>query len=211
MKRLLSILALIFISNVLFAQLPFSIGPKVGVNFSKISQDFVKDVDKYTEKSITGFQGGVFLRIDIRKFYLQPELYYCYKGGILKKNEDKLYMGDPSLNEIKISSLDLPILIGFKFIDKGVVNLRIFAGPVFSFSIDKKIDVTVDGVKFDEPILTEDDLKGGNWGLCFGVGADLTKLTMDIRYEVGVNDISSSSLVMKHMNVFTITLGLKLL
>ena len=210
MKRLLSILALIFISSTIFAQLPFSIGPKVGVNFSKVSQGIEAGVDKYTEKSITGFQGGIFLRINIRKLYLQPELYYCYKGGVLKNNKDPQYLGKSSFNEIKISSLDLPVLIGFKFIDTEVVNLRIFAGPVFSFSIDKKINVNVDGIKMDEPILNSDDLKGGNWGLCFGAGADLTKLTLDIRYEVGVNDISSS-LVLKHMNVFTITLGLKLL
>jgi hypothetical protein len=80
------------------------------------------------------------------------------------------------------------------------------AGPVASFVINKSIT----GENWDEAI-TEDDFKNMNWGLQFGAGVDVLFLTLDIRYDIGLNDVSKLENFSLKNNMFTVGLGWKIL
>jgi hypothetical protein len=201
MKKLILLSASLIIGSVAFAQIPgFSIGPKIGASFSK----YTTDQDQIREEVKNTFYFGAFARLG-KKVYLQPELLFMKRDGKLTDNSTP--EGTPeSQVGLKINTIDLPILLGINVMDLKAANVRVMAGPVASFVINKSIT----GENWDEAI-DEDDFKNMNWGLQFGAGVDVLFLTLDIRYEIGLNDVSKLENFSLKNNMFTVGLGWKIL
>jgi hypothetical protein len=179
MKKIIILMILVFAVSapVTYGQLHLKIGPKVGYDASHLSTN----VDSISSQFKSGFQFGAFVRIG-KKVYLQPELYYTTTGGVF--SESTTYSNWKQ--KIKLGSLDVPILVGVSFINSDLLNVRIHAGPVMSFVVNKTIeDSGVTG-----PI-KDADIKNVNWYLQFGGGVDLWRLTLDVRYQVGLNKVIS--------------------
>lgn len=197
MKKLILLTATLIICSFSYAQIPgFNIGPKVGGTFSK----FTTDQDQIKEELKSSFHFGAFARIG-KKVYLQPELILMKRSGLLRTD---LIAG--SSNSIKITSIDIPILLGVKVIDLKATNVRVMAGPVASLTINKEI--SIDNW---ENTINKDDLRNANWGIQFGAGADLLFLTLDLRYEIGMNDVSKLDGFDLKNNMFIISLGWKII
>jgi hypothetical protein len=194
---LLVFLPAIFTTEKTFAQ--FDLGIKVGFNASKLSANM--DTIKTGFKS--GFQIGAFARIG-KKLYLQPEIYYTTQGGVFSSNK---------LNwkqNIKIGSLDVPVLVGYKLFNTDLVNVRIMAGPEASFVVNKSIE----NGGTDPAPLTSGDFSSVNWSIQAGAGVDVWKLTLDVRYQVGLNNLVKEVQAYKFdskNNVWVISLGFKIL
>ena len=62
------------------------------------------------------------------------------------------------------------------------------------------------------PINSADDLKNSTWSVQMGGGIDVFFVTLDVRYEMGVDNIynGSSDVEMKN-NIFNVSLGIKFL
>jgi hypothetical protein len=62
------------------------------------------------------------------------------------------------------------------------------------------------------PIQSVDDIKNSAWSVQMGAGLDVFFVTLDVRYEMGINNIynGDSDLNMKN-NMFNVSLGFKLL
>jgi len=178
MKKMLIVLTLVS-AGLLFpgkstGQNLVSLGVKVGYNASKLSTDL--DLVKSSFKS--GFQFGAYVRIG-KKLYVQPELYYTTQGGVFTSNTQNWKQN------VKIGSLDVPVLIGYKLINTDLLNLRILAGPVASFVVNKSI--ADDGTSLGP--ITGGDLKSVNWAIDVGAGMDIWRFTFDLRYQIGLNDL----------------------
>jgi len=184
------------------AQLPsFTFGIKGGANFSKLKTTN----DLTDENSIAGYQAGVFARLGGLGVYLQPELYLGSKGNkFIRVNT-----GGSSVEakgKVKFTTLDLPVLVGTK-IGANNLNLRFMAGPVISFIIDE--NTTFDSAYNN--ITDFGNYKNQNWALQAGTGVDLGNLTVDLRYEAGLSNISKNEDYKQKQNLFHLSLGLKLL
>jgi hypothetical protein len=198
MKKTLILLIVLFAALDNFGQ--FSLGPKIGYTTSKLSTD----LNDIKESAKSNFQIGAFFRFG-KKLYLQPEIYYATSGGTLKIESSGLK------ETIKMKNLGIPVLVGFKLIDAKVFNLRVMAGPVANFVLDKTVE-------FDDLIqdpLLGSELKNIAWGMDVGAGVDVLFLTLDIRYEFGLNNIyippaGGESQSIKS-NVFIVSLGFKIL
>jgi len=197
MKKFLILSMLILSSGIIFGQ--FTIGPKVGYNASKLSTD----LDTISSGFKSGFQIGVFVRIG-KKFYVQPELYYTTQGGVFESNTNNWQQ------KVNIGSLDLPLLVGFKMLNAKVVNLRILAGPMASFVVNKSVK---DAGGILGPIENA-DLSTINWAIQLGAGLDVLFMTLDVRYQIGLNniikDINNATINSKN-NVWVVSLGFKIL
>ena len=195
MKKALILLIILFAALDNFGQ--FSIGPKIGYSTSKLSTDF----DTIKESAKNNFQIGAFVRFG-KKLYFQPEISYATSGGTLQLE------GTTVKEEITLKNLYVPFLVGYKLINAKVINLRIMAGPVANFILNK--DVNFDE-SYPNPV-QESDLKNVAWGMDVGAGVDVFFLTLDLRYEFGLNNIYSGadSQTVKS-NVFIVSLGFKLL
>jgi len=188
-----------FISN---AQVPsFTIGPKIGYN----SNSFSVNVDSITNGLKNSFQFGAFARIG-KKVYLQPEVYYTVKGGVLD-DDMGIYR---SRQELTLKTLVVPVIVGAQIITIPGFNLRVMGGPTMSFIINKKIEPPyLDGIW---PIKSTDDLRNSIFGLQMGGGIDVFFMTLDVRYELGLNNIynGSANFSLKN-NAVNVSLGIKLL
>jgi len=190
MKKLTILIVLIVFALAGNAQGFFDLGPKVGFTTSKISTT----VSDYTPQTINNYQFGAFARINFGRIYVQPEVYYNSKGG---EYIDKL--SPTTINSFDLKTVDVPALLGFKIIDQKAVNLRIMAGPVFSFLADKNV----------KGQFTQDNVKNSLFGWQYGAGVDFLFLTLDARMEsYGKNfDPKFDS----KNGTFIISLGIKLL
>ncbi len=198
MKKLLILLA-VFVGFSLTSKAQFSIGPKIGVSVARLSTD----ISDYKTAAKTGISFGAFARFG-DKTYLQPELIYNHKGADLTQNTELGEIG----SEISIKTMDIPVMIGYKIMGLGVGNIRVMGGPVASFIVDDKIEYTLNGI---EQSLDNIKLKNAIWGLQLGAGVDVMMFTLDVRYEIGLNDISDIEGIDLKSNTFQVSLGWKIL
>jgi len=173
MKKLLLVLAAMCIVAVSNAQLPgISFGPKIGVNLAQVTTN----VGSITDQMKTGYDLGFFLRFG-GKCYFQPELLYSSSGvtfsGIIPG-------GSPS--DIKLKSINVPLMFGARLLNLKIVNVRVLGGPIASFIVNK--DVTYNGV-MDQT--KEVSLNNAKWGFQVGAGVDVLMFTLDLRYNVDFN------------------------
>ncbi|MFH1120461.1 MAG: porin family protein [Bacteroidota bacterium] len=200
MKKLLLLSVSLILGVFAHAQIipGFSIGPKIGASFTK----FTTDQNQIKEEMKSTFHFGAFARIG-KKVYFQPELLVMSRKGELKIDQDG------SIGKIKVSSLDVPLLVGFRLVDLKVINVRAMAGPVASMVINKNVQLDEDWN--EEFNFAEDNLKDLNWGFQAGAGVDLLMFTLDLRYELGLNNISDLKAFDLKNNMFTVSLGWKIL
>lgn len=200
MRKGLLVILMLLATGVAYSQ--FSIGPKIGVNVAKLTTDFDEDFQNIQSSSKTGFQFGAFARIG-GKVYLQPEILWSTKGGIVEFTQGALGI---SKYDTKLTAIDIPIFIGYKLIKLPIAgNIRVFGGPIASF-------VTSSSVKADGLELPSmEDYKSTIWSLGLGAGVDVLMITLDVRYEIGLSNVSDAALVTQKSNVFNVSLGWKIL
>jgi hypothetical protein len=200
MKKLIFVLLIIASTSKSHAQ-GFCLGPKIGYNSNTLSNNY----DSIQSGINNSFQIGAFVRIG-SKIYFQPEANYQLVNGTLNKKTASVIQSQG----ITIQSLKIPALVGVKLINRNSVNLRVLAGPALTFLLDKKLDPA----HMDDlwPIQSVDDLKNSIWSVQMGAGLDVLFMTLDIRYEFGVQNIykGSSDFQLKQ-NTFNVSLGVKLL
>lgn len=202
MKKTLLLFAFSVSSAVVLAQ--FSLGVKAGYNASRLSASY----DSVKTQFSNGFHLGAFARIG-KRLYFQPELYYAFQGSVFESTLDKT---DSSYfkQKLTIGTMDVPLLLGFRIINNKKVNLRLMAGAVASFTVNKKL---TDEGGYTDPI-EKTDLNSVNWAIQAGAGADLWLLTLDIRYQAGlsnlIDDVQNWTFNSKN-NVWVVSLGFKIL
>jgi hypothetical protein len=219
MKKLILLSIALIIGSFAMAQMP-NFGLRAGLTTSALSTN---SSATFSSDNQLGYQGGVFVRLNFRKLYVQPELIYNHRSTRLEYKLDPII--DISEGEIGVRSdltigtIDVPILAGFKLFDNKMFNFRIFAGPNISFSTNKKVSyeyTTSDGENIEGDIpegekVSEDDFKSTTWYLQAGAGVDVLFLTFDVRYETGLSDLYNDGNLNFKNNVWVITLGFKIL
>ncbi len=201
MKKVLIVILIVVSGPLANAQGFFSLGPKVGYNSYELSSN--KDSVQASIKN--SFQIGAFMRIG-SKFYIQPEANYQVSESTLNQSFGTVVTSQ----KVTIKSLKVPAIIGFKLINKGAFNFRVMAGPAVTFVLDKQLDPQQMGEFW--PIQSANDLKNSIWSVQMGAGMDILFMTLDVRYEIGIENTynGGSEFKMKN-NLFNVSLGLKLL
>ncbi|MDR2223731.1 MAG: PorT family protein [Flavobacteriaceae bacterium] len=156
------------------AQKPFHIGIKAGANFTEMHSN----IKEYNSKSALGYGLGAMVRLDLAAFYLQSELLFVEKN-VKFKNDSK----EDFNSEMK--HIELPIVLGIKVIDTGVLKVRAFGGGVFNYMVKDNFSTAVVGDAFK-------GFNKANMGYKVGAGVDLGKLTVDLSYDGGFKDISKN-------------------
>jgi len=160
------------------AQKGFQLGIKGGVSFNQIYTD-AGSINKNISQSYdtkTGYLVGVWGRFG-DKLYLQPELLLAQKGGTIDiQNVGKV--------KFSYSNLDVPVLVGFRFLK----IFRVNSGPVATFKIseDQKLkdafkDLTSNG----------NAIKNATFGYQLGVGVKILGINLDLRKVGSLSEISS--------------------
>lgn len=152
-----------------------SVGIKGGANLTALPTQ-----DRFDAEGRTGYLVGVWTRVGVVGWFIQPELYFSSKNAkFIDKNTG-------AENKFRVNGLDLPILVGRRFGDNGLYG-RINTGPVLSFATRNK--QTQDGPY--NPAMLKIKSQGLQWQ--FGGGIDISRLSIDLRYELGLNKIKNGN------------------
>ena len=200
MKKILLTVSFLACVVLTFGQ-TLDFGVKAGFNTSSIAGSLNNVSSSF--KSRSGSNIGIFARLGGSKLYLQPELLYATKNSSF---DATVSLGQTSTNTIKIHTIQIPVLLGYKLLDLKLASIRAFTGPAGSFVTSGSItNINAQEVK--------DNLNSMNWAWQLGAGVDVLKFTLDVRYEMGMNNITKNQIQdyisINKGNIFTISLGFK--
>lgn len=192
MKKLFVSLLFVIFTGSVFAQPVFDLGLKGGVNFSKM----YFDLEDYSSESIIKSHMGAFARVGWNRVFIQPEVYFSGKGGDVTSNLLN------TISSFDYKSVDVPVLFGVKFINGEVFSLHGVAGPVFSG-------------------ITSEDVSGGDmfdrnfyeshyFSMQYGIGMDVLFMTLDARFEQGLDDLYQHTGFNASNRTFMVSLGFKI-
>lgn len=183
------------------AERPYSrkvnFGIKAGFNSSMfLVSDFkIKDVtiDEIQNNYQIGYFGALFMRINKKKHFLQPEVSYN-----ISKCEiafDKLGSQHPDIEpdlasvSTTIHSIDFPLLYGYNIVKEGPYEMSLFAGPKLRYIWSKQNNIKFEN--FDQKDISE-QLYPFNVNVVVGLAVSISRIFFDFRYEQGLNNISKS-------------------
>jgi len=185
MKKLIFIaIASFFLVQTSNAQL-FNYGLKAGIGFSSLKMDDITGIsdgsdvyDLITGDAVMGYHFGLQTRINIAMIMIQPELYFNAGGGTVEQVVDG---GATEILNVKFNRIDIPLLVGVK-----LGPARINVGPVGSFVLSENNDLTE--LEPDFELFTS----AMTWGFQAGLGLDISKLSIDVRYEGSLSALGDS-------------------
>lgn len=160
-----------------FAQTASGFGFKAGLNYNA-NGDYFESVSsnaKHPDRNV-GYHLGVFGKFG-KQVYFKPELVYTSTKS------------DYNDDTFKMQKLDAPMLVGLKVLGP----ISVFGGPSFQYILDtdfKASNLSINKVENDFSV-----------GLNFGIGLNLNKLGIDVRYERGLSNNEATFLGNNGINV----------
>ncbi len=140
-------------------------GFKVGVNMSDVYGDDAEGSDMKL-----GFGGGGFITYHFApQFAIQPEVLYMMKGA-----------KDAAGNKLKLSYIEVPLLLKFTPQTEGNLKPAIFAGPAIALMMGAKAE------DFDVKDMYKSMDLGVAVGAGFGYKMETMTITFDARYTLGM-------------------------
>ncbi len=237
-KTFLLIAALLMMGSTAFAGggLDFGIGPKVGYQTANLS---------YQKEDIkAGFANhftlGLFGRIEIGGFYVQPEALWFKTSNVFDLNTNvhqDVIIGDITIPDggkvdftLNAMNIQVPIFLGYKYeIIDDLIAIRAQVGPTLNFTLPQKtlVSQSVGNIEPTEIDNETFDTKKIAFGMQGGLGVDVfDRLTLDINYNFGITKLFGASLINNtewgqyidtnnisnvHTNMFMVTIGYKFL
>ncbi len=183
-----------------------SIGIKAGFNSTMMFTDELY----YGEQEITDIQNNykvgyistLFVRIPLKnKHFLQPEVSYAISQGSISMSnlrENATILEDNALIKTKISSLEIPLLYGYKFIDSYPYGMSFFLGPKVAWTIKKQSSSEYSGF-YQKGI--KEYIRPLNYSAIIGLGVNISNIFFDFRYEIGCNNITKSVTYDKELTI----------
>jgi hypothetical protein len=202
MNRLLILATILFTITTVYGQDPLNIGIKFGTNRSTMITN-IDDVlnQNILYEDVNNYLVGAFARASIGRLYLQPEVYFNTKGGIIKPyGTSSEIQTNTSFN---YQTIDVPVLAGIKLINRSLINFRIHGGPVFSYITASSLFTEINN--FDS-----NDLNHRYMGWQIGAGIDFWFLTVDARIENSANILNEQSQFQARNRIYLISAGIKL-
>lgn len=175
LKKILPVLVL-FLYQSAQSQV-FEIGARSGLNITdvKVNELFQLTPDSIisyaTDGNRTGFHVGAYTRFKLLGLHVQPELLLTRLNGAFDYEENIMGVPTTLVQEYSATRIDVPVLAGMQ-----LGPLRWFLGPVASLTLSS----TMPNV----------DKETWYYGFQGGVGLDLWRLTLDLRYEGGLTNIT---------------------
>lgn len=176
-----AIISVCFLAFSLMANAQFKLGIRAGLTSSSISAKDLVVPSQYNIETLNnakvGFQFGLVSQIAFSGMFIQPELLLSTAGGEVKVTD--VTSGNASIQDQKFTKVDIPVLVGAK-----MGPLRLGVGPVASIVLHSKSELT-DYKNFD------DKFKTATWGYQLGIGLNVWKLGLDVKYEGNLSAIGN--------------------
>ncbi|MFN7116369.1 MAG: porin family protein, partial [Saprospiraceae bacterium] len=157
-----------------------------------VSQDaFESGVDEFEERSTIGFTAGIFTELPLGDaFSIAPELLWVQKGG---KTEFTNVLGAETERNTRYNYIEVPILAKVKAgnTDGTGVGLFFYGGPFISYALNGNIRTEIGETETETDINFDDtdNTRRVDWGAAFGLGVGIGPMMLDLRYDLGINNL----------------------
>lgn len=174
MRSLSFLLLFVVFGNLQAQNLQFGIQGGVNYNFSgdlkelNVLETSADDI-YHSAKSVTGYHGGVWAKLNFSDFFIKPELLYT-------KFESEFIIDETETLITK--KIDIPVTLGMKILGP----LYVFAGPDFQYILAEDFSVANTEVTYDD----------FTTGLHIGVGLEFDRLALDLRWDKGLAESDAS-------------------
>lgn len=178
----------------------FNFGAKIGFNaaFPIINSLKVDDVEAENVRLQykVGYQASIFCRVNVERFFIQPSFSWSHTEGdihfsIPSPSSPNEPGEDPALalNQVQIrtSSLDLPVLIGYNLVKEGPYGLSLMVGPKLKYNYKERYTTRLTNSSRD---YTNNDNPFG-LNIVGGLSVSIWRLFLDFSYEFGLNRTTS--------------------
>ncbi len=178
MKRILLSLAII-LSGLSTMKAQFAVGLKLGMSSTDIEasdlnvfdQNGIRELSMSIENANYGFLVGGFMRIPIKKFFIQPEVLFNSNSVDYRVTDFRTQGFVDTILREKYQYLDIPLMMGFKY-----GPLRLNGGPVGHIFLGS--DTELNSIQDYGQMF-----KTMEYGWQAGIGLDIWKIALDLRYE----------------------------
>lgn len=165
-------------------------GIKVGFNSAIPDTELKTEYGILTSKTINkvGYTIESFMRINMKRFYLQPEIAYCLtRESIHIQKED---YSDFAIFNVHVKSFDASAICGYNTVKEEQYGLSLFAGCKIKYAY--QIDVSPIGA----PKYTDEEAFY-NIYITTGLGVNISRFFFDFRYDIALmeNDIMVNNLL----------------
>lgn len=204
MKKILLLLSVFFLSMTAHAQKfiqiedkAFNFGAKVGFNstfpvINSLTIDDVEAEDIRLQYKV-GCQASIFCRINIDRFFIQPDLsWYSTEGDILfslpqSESDQTVGIRRSDQLQVKTSSLEMPVMIGYYLVKEGPYALSLVVGPKLKYNYKSRYtthfsEITNEYINDSTPF---------GLGIAAGLGVSIWRLFFEFTYECGLNQVES--------------------
>ena len=139
-----------------------------------------------------GYFASVFMRINFDRHFIQPEISYNVSMGSVSVSNslaNSALLPENALVKTKVTSIDLPILYGYKFIDVHPYGMAFFVGPKVAWSWKQQTENEYSG--FYQQAIRETGYPF-NYSAVAGLGVNVSNVFFDFRYEIGLHNLTRS-------------------
>jgi len=146
-------------------------GSLIYASNGELVEDVTGVIDNKGEGGV-GFNAGIYGNINLGLVYIRPKLVYTQTSSGYNLDADS------SSENFKLSTLDLPVLVGIKIIKP----ISIVLGPAFKYVIDSNME----GLSFED--IESDITVGVNVGVAIIIG----RVGIDLIYDRGFSQNEAS-------------------
>lgn len=187
-KIVLSVFTLLISASSLKSQI--LIIPEVGMNLS----EFSFNLDGYDNSTNVGIQAGALARFGKSAFFQTGVFYSEYSNQIIYKDST----GFTNSDQLKISSILLPLNVGFSLVNTDILKVRLLAGINLAFPI--KVDENAFSIE-------KSDFNSTSVGAAVGFGFDIYRFVFDTNFSFGMNDMLNKDGTTAGLNLYSISIG----
>ena len=176
MKYLVLVATIFFLTLTQLSAQSLGFGVKAGMNFSSLDNKL--DTLYSGTASANGFVGGVWGRASLLGFFVQPEILFSQRKGAFTSRADSSAV----INTL--SYIDIPVMVGYK-----LAFARFNFGPNFQFLMAASQNASE---KAKDPNFSKTNFESFSIGFQAGVGVDLLRLSVDLRYDTNFGSIGKT-------------------
>lgn len=174
-----------------------NLGIKGGFNSSMFFTDEFR-IGTETVKGLqnnykVGYFGAFFCRINLKQHhFLQPEISYNVSKGsvsIQGNIENSAILPSDALVKNTITSVNLPVLYGYKFVDSSPYGMSFFLGPQVAWIWKKETSHEFTGF-YQQNI--QEQIHPFNYSAVLGLAVNVSNIFFDFRYEIGLHNLTKS-------------------
>lgn len=156
---------------------PFSFGPIITANATTLKAK--PSIGNITPEA--GFGFGAFARLKILVLYAELDASYSTH----KISSSQSISGSNFDYTYALNGLDFSGILGWRVVGIGPLgNFRLFTG--YNYCNYSSIKVESNGSKVKDP-----SINSGNGGLIIGTGVDLWRVVFNLKYVIGLSNLSS--------------------